>query len=78
MLVNVETFFLDTTVDTQTVQLLDTIEQNETTDSSPKVDDEDAKAFCTEESPAVAIESTVRGRQQTRHQGAENTTDTVY
>ena len=78
MLVNVETFLLDTLVDTQTVQLFDAKEQSKTTGSSPKVDDEDAKAFSAEESPAVALESTVRGRQQASHQGAKNTTDTMY
>ena len=78
MLINVETFLFNALVDAQTVQFLDAIEQSEATGSSPEVDDQDAKALSTEESPAVTIESTVRSRQQTCHQRTQNTTDTMY
>ena len=78
MFVNVETFLFDALVNTQAMQFLDTIEQSDTTGSSPKVDDEDAKQLCAEESSAVTVESTVRSRQQTRHQRTQNTADTMY
>ena len=78
MFVNVETFLLDALVDTQAMQLLDAVEQNESTDSSPKVDDQDAKALSAEKSPAASVESAIRGRQQTCHQRTQNTADTVY
>ena len=78
MLIDVETFFLNTLAYTQTMQLLDAIEQGETTGSSPEVDHEDAKQLSTEESPSKAIESTVARREQTCHQCTEDTTYTMY
>ena len=78
MFINVEAFLFDTLVNAQTMQFLDTIEQGEATCSSPKVNDENAKAFSTEEPPAVTVECTIRSRQQTSHQRTQNTTDTMY
>ena len=78
MLINVEAFLFDTLVDAQAVQFLDAVEQDKTTGSSPKVDDQNAETLSTEESPSIAVEGTIRGRQQTRHQCTQNTTDTVY
>ena len=43
MLVDVKAFLLHTLSDTQAVSPLNTVEQGETTGSSPEVDDEDAK-----------------------------------
>ena len=62
MFVDIETFLLNSFVNAQTVQLLDTIEKHETADSSPEVDDKDTKTLSTEESPTMAIEGTVRSR----------------
>ena len=59
MFVDVETFLLDAGRYTKTVELLDAIEESESTSCCPKVDDEDAEALSTEESPTVTIESTV-------------------
>ena len=78
MFIDVKTFFFDSLVYTQAVQLLDAIEQDETAGGSPKVDDQDTETLGAEESPAVTIESAVRCRQQTRHQCAENTADTMH
>ena len=78
MLVDIEAFFLNSVTYAQTMQLLDTIEQSETTDSSPKVDDQYAKALGSEESPAVTVEGAVAGGEQTRHECAEDTADTVH
>ena len=78
MLVNVETFFLDTLVNAQAVQLLDAVEQDETTGCCPKVDDQDAKRLSAEEPPTASVECTVRGREQTCHQRAKDTADAVY
>ena len=63
MLVNVEAFLFNALVNTQAMQLLYAVEQGETTGGSPEVDDEDAKALGTEETPAVAIEGTIGGRE---------------
>ena len=61
MLIDVKTLVLDALVDAQSVQLLDAVEQDDTTGSSPEVDDQDAEALSTEESPSVTVERTVRG-----------------
>ena len=78
MFVDVEAFLFNALIDAQTVQLLDAIEQNESAGSSPKVDNQNTETFSTEEAPAVAVERTVRSREQTSHQSTENTADTVY
>ena len=78
MFVDIETFLLNTLTNAQTVYLLDTIEEDETTGSSPEVDDEDTKQLSTKETPAEAVEGTVARREQTSHQCAEDTTDTMY
>ena len=78
MLVDVETFFLDARFYTQTMQFLDAVEEDESAYGCPEVDDEDAKAFSTEETPTEAIEGTIAGREQASHQGAENAANTMY
>ena len=78
MLIHVETFLFNALVDTQAVQLLDTKEQGDTTGCSPEVDDQNTESLSTEESPAASVESTVRRRQQARHDGTQDTADTVY
>ena len=59
VLVNVQTFFLNALVYTQTVSELNAVEEGESTGGSPEVDHEDTKALSTEESPAVTVEGTV-------------------
>ena len=61
MFIDIETFLLNTLVDAQSMQLLDAEEQDETTRCSPEVDDQNAEALSTEESPSVTVERTVRG-----------------
>ena len=77
MLVDVKAFLFNTLVHTQAMQVLDAVEQDETTGGSPKINDKDSEAFCTEESPTVTIEGTVRRTEQARHQCAENTTNSM-
>ena len=60
MFVNIQTFVLNATVDAQTMQLLDAIEQDKATGGSPEVDDQDAEALRTKESPTMTIECTIR------------------
>ena len=60
MFVNIQSFVLNAAINTQTMQLLDAIEQDEATGGSPEVDDQDAEALRPEESPAMTIESTIR------------------
>ena len=78
MFIDIKSFFLDTGTDTQAVQLLDAVEQDETAGGCPKVDAENAEALGAEESPSMTIESSVRSGEQTCHQCAEDTADTVY
>ena len=78
MFIDIKSFFLNTGSDTQAVQLLDAVEQDETAGGCPKVDAENAEALCAEESPAMTIESSVRGGEQTCHQRTEDTADTMY
>ena len=78
MLVDVETFLLYTLAYTQTMKLLDAIEQDEATGSSPEVDYEDTKHLCAKEAPTKAIEGTVTGREQTCHQSTKDTAYTMY
>ena len=78
MFIDVEAFLFNSPVNAQAMQALDTIEKRETAGGSPEVDNEDAEALGTEESPSVTIESAVGGRKQPSHQGAEDTAYTVY
>ena len=77
MLIDVESFLFHTGTHTKSVQGLDAIEESESTGCSPKVDDEDTEALSSEEAPAVTVESSVAGREQSRHQGAEDTANTM-
>ena len=61
MFINVESFFLYTGTDTQTMQSLDAEEQDETTNCSPEVDNQYAETLSSEEAPAVSVESTIGG-----------------
>ena len=58
VLVDIETFFLDSLVNTQTGNLLDDPEEDDTCYGCPNVDGDDTEALCTEESEAIAVEST--------------------
>ena len=78
MFIDVESFFLYTSTNTQAMQLLDAVEQDKTAGGCPKVDAENAEALGAEESPSMTIESSVRGGEQTCHQRAEDTADTMY
>ena len=65
--VDVKPFVLDTGINAQSVYLFNTIEQHDTTDGSPEVDNQNAKALRTEKSPSVTIESTAISCQQSGH-----------
>ena len=71
MLIDIQSLFLDTRLDTKAVQFPDAEEQDDATGGCPEVDDEYAEALRTEEAPAMTIESTVAGGEQSRHQGSE-------
>ena len=58
MLIDIETFFLDSLVNTETSNLLDTPEEDNTCYGCPKVDAENAEALSTEEAEATTIEGT--------------------
>ena len=78
MLIDVETLFLDSLIDSQTRNLLDSEEQDYTGNGCPCVDGENTKALCPEESETATIECTAVKGEQTSEDGAENTADTVY
>ena len=77
MLVDIQTFVLDTGGNTQAVDLLDSKEEDDTAGSSPEVDHQNTEALSSEEAPAVTIERTVAGREQTCEQCTQDTTDTM-
>ena len=78
MLVDVETFFLDAGIHTKSVQFLDAVEEEKTASGCPEVDDENTEALSTEETPTASVEGTVACREQTCHQGTEDTANAVY
>ena len=72
MFVNIQAFVLDASRNTQAVQLLDAVEEGETTGGGPEVDDEDAKRLGSEEAPAVAVQRTIANGEQAGHQCAQD------
>ena len=78
MLVDIETFLLDSLVNTETTDLLDTPEEDDTCCSCPKVDNENTEDLCSEETEATTIESAAIESEETCHQGTEDTTYTMY
>ena len=77
MLIDIETFFLDSLINTETSNLLDTPEEDNTCYGCPKVDSENAEALSTEEAEATTIEGTTVEGEKTSHQGTEDTTNTM-
>ena len=77
MLVDVETFFLNALVNTQTGNLLDAVEEDESCHCCPKVYADDAEHLSTEESEATAVEGATVEGEETCHQGSEDTTDAM-
>ena len=78
MLVDIETFFLDSLINTETSNLLDTPEEDDTCYGCPKVDAEDTEALSSEETETATVEGTAVKGEETCHQGTEDTTYTVY
>ena len=74
MLIDIEPFFLDTFVNTDTLDKLETPEEQDTGDSSPEVDDKHTETLCAEESPAAACECATLDGQQSCHHCSEDTT----
>ena len=77
MFVHVKSFVLDAGGNAKTVQLLDTVEEDEATGGSPEVNDEDTESFSSEEAPAMTIKGSVARREQASQQCSEDTADTV-
>ena len=78
MLIHVQSFVLNTGRHPKAVKFLDAKEEKEAAGSSPEVDDEDAEALSTEESPAASVESAIGCGEQTCQQSAKDAADTVY
>ena len=78
MFVDIESFLFNSLVNTQTVDLLDAIEQDDSAYSSPEVDHEYTEALSTEESPTATVEGACLCSQQTSHDSTQDTTHTVY
>lgn len=78
MLVDIETFFLDSLVNTEATDFLDTPEEDNTCYGCPKVDTENTEALSTKEAEATTIKgATIKG-EETGHQGTEDTAYTMY
>ena len=78
MLIDVETLFLYSLVNSQTCNLLDTEEQYDTCNGSPCVDGEDTKALCTEESESTSLHSTAVKGEPTCKYCSPHTADTMH
>ena len=78
VLVDVESFVLDALVDTQAVQALDAVEEDNAAQGYPEVDDQDAEQLGSEESPSVAVEGSIADGEQSCHECAEDTANTMY
>ena len=78
MLVDVEALLLNTLVDTQTGNLLDTEEQYHTCHCCPYIDGKNSKTLCAEETEATTIECAAVYSEQTCHQGTEDTAHAMY
>ena len=77
MLIDVEAFLLNTLRNTETDSLLNRPEEDDASDDSPAVDDEDTKSLCAKEAEAVTVEAALRDGEDTCEQGSKDTTDTV-
>ena len=78
MLVDIEAFFLNSLVNTQAGNLLDSPEEDNTSCGCPKVDAEDTEALSSEETETATIEGTAIEGEETGHHGTEDTTYTMY
>ena len=78
VLVDVKSFFFHTRFHTQPTRILETVEKDKTAAGSPKVDDEDTKQLCAEESPSATIEGTAINSKQSRHQRTKYAADTMH
>ena len=78
MLVDIETFLLDSLVNTESSNLLNTPEEDDTCCSCAKVDNDDTEKLCSEETEATTIEGTAIKSEETCHQGTEDTAYTMY
>ena len=76
--VDVKSFFFHARLYTQPTRILDAIEKDEATSSSPKVDDKHTKHLCAEESPSAIIESTAINSKQSRQHGTKYAADTMH
>lgn len=77
MLVDVETFLLNSCRNAETEDLVETLEDYEAHECGPASNDKDTKDFCAEEAPAVSVEKALRGGEQTGKDCAERATNTV-
>ena len=78
MLVDIETFLLDSLVNTETSNLLDTPEEDDTCYGCPKIDAEDTEALSSEEAQTATVEGTAIEGEETCHQGSEDTAYTMH
>ena len=78
MLVDIEAFFLNSLVNSQAGNLLDSPEEDNTCYGCLKVDAEDTEALSSEETQTATIEGTAIEGEETCHQGSEDTTYTMH
>ena len=78
MFIDVQPFVLNASRNTQAMDLLDGKEEYDTAGGCPQVDNQNPKQFGTEETPTVAIQSTIIDGEQTCHQCAKYAADTMH
>ena len=78
MLVDIEAFFLNSLVNTQAGNLLDSPEEDNACCGCPKVDAEDTEALSSEETETATVEGTAIEGEETGHHGTEDTTYTMH
>ena len=77
MLVDVETFLLNSCRNAEAEDLVETLEDYEAHECGPAANDEYTENLCAEEVPSMTVEETLRGGEQTSKDCAERATDTV-
>ncbi len=77
MLVDIETFLLNSCGNAETEDLVETLEDYEAHECGPAANDEYTENLSAEEAPAMTIEETLRGGEQASKECAERATYTV-
>ena len=78
MLIDIKSFFLNALINTQSMNILYTPEQDDTASRRPKIDGQNTEQLSPKEGEAMSVKQTFGYREQTGKQGTEDTADTMY